>query len=184
MEKPLTDKQIVKRIAKGDEHVFEQLFHAKYAHLVLFAMKMIPDRMEAENIVQMVFIKLWEKRNVLKIKSLNAYLMMTVRNHCLNVIKRSRYHYSVDNLPQLPDVEENDIQQKEEMLKLVYSIIDTMPPQRKKIFKMSRLDGLKYKEIANILNISPKTVEAQMGKALKTLRETIAFGTIKQKNTN
>ncbi|MGQ1891564.1 RNA polymerase sigma-70 factor [Thermophagus sp. OGC60D27] len=171
MKKAPTGKEIFRRIARGDEQVFEQLFRSQYARLVVFAMRFIPDRMEAENIVQMVFIKLWEKRKELKIESLNAYLMMVVRNQCLNELRRFRNHLSVDDLFQLPIIDDHEAERDEELLEKIYTTINAMPPQRQKIFKMSRLEGMKYKEIAETLGISHKTVEAQMGKALKTLRE-------------
>jgi RNA polymerase sigma-70 factor (ECF subfamily) len=180
MKKPRTEKEILRLIAMGDKQVFEQLFRSWYARLVVFALKFIPDRMEAENVVQMVFIKLWEKRKELKIESLNAYLMIAVRNSCINEIKRTRYHLSVEEQFQLPMVEDEEPGMKEELLEKIDKTINEMPPQRQKIFKMSRFDGLKYKEIAAALGISPKTVEVQMGKALKTLRE--AFSPEKRKH--
>jgi RNA polymerase sigma-70 factor (ECF subfamily) len=180
MKKPQTEKEILRLIARGDEEVFEQLFHSRYARLVIFALKFISDRMQAENVVQMVFIKLWEKRKELKIESLNAYLMMAVRNSCINEIKRTRYHLSVEDQLQLPMVEDEESGIKEELLDKIDKAINEMPPQRQKIFKMSRFNGLKYKEIASELGISPKTVEVQMGKALKTLRE--AFSPEKRKH--
>lgn len=170
MELPRSEKEIIRLIARGDEQVFEQLFRSWYARLVLFAFKFLSDRQEAENIVQMVFIKYWEKRKELKIESLNSYLMTAVRNSCLNELKRRPHFYSVEeqfNLAEEKDEDEYD----EELIKKVQDAIDEMPPQRQKIFKMSRFEGVKYKEIASRLGISPKTVEAQMGKALKTLRE-------------
>lgn len=170
MQLPRTEKETIRLIAKGDEQAFEELFRSWYPRLVVFAGKFVPDRQEAENIVQMVFIKYWEKRRELKIESLNNYLMVAVRNSCLNELKRNRYHLSVEdqfNLKAGDEAENFD----EALMNKVNSTIEDMPPQRKKIFKMGRFDGLKYKEIALLLGISQKTVEVQMGKALKTLRE-------------
>lgn len=170
MELPRSEKEIIRLIFRGDELVFEQLFRAWYARLVLFAFKFLSDRQEAENIVQMVFIKYWEKRKELKIESLNSYLMTAVRNSCLNELKRRPHFYSVEEQFNLAEEKDED-GYDEELIKKVQDAIDEMPPQRQKIFKMSRFEGVKYKEIASRLGISPKTVEAQMGKALKTLRE-------------
>jgi RNA polymerase sigma-70 factor (ECF subfamily) len=170
MELPRSEKEIIRLIFRGDELVFEQLFRAWYARLVLFAFKFLSDRQEAENIVQMVFIKYWEKRKELKIESLNSYLMTAVRNSCLNELKRRPHFYSVEEQFNLAEEKDED-GYDEELIKKVQDAIDEMPPQRQKIFKMSRFEGVKYKEIAFRLGISPKTVEAQMGKALKTLRE-------------
>ncbi|WP_291859778.1 RNA polymerase sigma-70 factor [Marinilabilia sp.] len=170
MELPRSEKEIIRLIARSDEHVFEQLFRSWYARLTLFAFKFLSDRQEAESIVQMVFIKYWEKRKELKIESLNSYLMTAVRNSCLNELKRRPHFYSVEEQFNLAD-ETDDDGFDEELMEKVQAAIDEMPPQRQKIFKMSRFEGVKYKEIASRLGISPKTVEAQMGKALKTLRE-------------
>lgn len=170
MELPKSDKDTIRLIAKGDEHVFEQLFRNWYARLAIYGYKFLGDRQEAENIVQMVFIKFWERRKELKINSLKSYLMVAVRNGCINELKRNRHHLSVEdqyNIEMAGD--EDDF--NEEMIRKVNKAIDEMPPQRQKIFKMGRFDGLKYKEIASQLGISHKTVEAQMGKALRTLRE-------------
>lgn len=170
MQLPRSEKEIVRLIARGDEHVFEELFRSWYARLTLFAFKYLSDRQEAENIVQMVFIRYWEKRKELKIESLNSYLMTAVRNSCLNELKRRPHFYSVEDQYNLLD-EQEDRSEEDELMNEVLKAIEDMPPKRRKIFKMSRFDGYKYKEIAGQLGISQKTVEVQMGKALKTLRE-------------
>lgn len=170
MELPRTEKEIIRLIAKGDEQAYEQLFRSWYARLTMFAYRFIQDRQEAENIVQIVFIKYWEKRKELKIESLNSYLMTAVRNSCLNELKRRPHFYSVDDQINLSG-EEEDTDVDQELLTRIHKVIDQMPPQRQRIFKMGRFEGLKYKEIAARLGISHKTVEVQMGKALKTLRE-------------
>ncbi|MFO8001973.1 MAG: RNA polymerase sigma-70 factor [Marinilabilia sp.] len=165
------EKEMIRLIARGDEQAFEELFRSWYARLATYAYRFVQDRQEAENIVQMVFVKYWEKRRELKIKSLSNYLTVAVRNGCVNVLKRHKQHYSLDDQfnVSLPE-EENDLPD-EDLLERITAAIDEMPPQRQKIFRMGRFEGLKYKEIASALGISPKTVEVQMGKALKNLRE-------------
>ncbi|WP_010664114.1 RNA polymerase sigma-70 factor [Marinilabilia salmonicolor] len=170
MQLPRSEKEITRLIARGDEHVFEELFRSWYGRLTLFAYKYLADRQEAENIVQMVFIKYWEKRKELNIESLNSYLMTAVRNSCLNELKRRPHFYSVDEQYNLSD-EQEEKAADDELMDDVLKAVEEMPPRRREIFKMSRFDGFKYKEIATQLGISQKTVEVQMGKALKTLRE-------------
>lgn len=170
------EKEMIRLIARGDEQAFEELFRSVYARLVVYAVHYMGDRQEAENIVQMVFIKFWEKRRDLKIRSLNNYLTVAVRNACLNELRRQRPWYSVDEQFHLPDSQADEELPDEALLEHVREAIEQMPPQRRKIFKMGRFDGLKYKEIASALGISPKTVEVQMGKALKTLREMFGPG--------
>ncbi len=162
---------MIRLIARGDEQAFEELFRSVYARLVVYAIHYMGDKQEAENIVQMVFIKFWEKRRDLKIISLSKYLTVSVRNACLNELRRQPPWYSVDDQFHIPESQADDEFPDETLLKRIREAIDEMPAQRKKIFKMGRYDGLKYKEIASALGISPKTVEVQMGKALKTLRE-------------
>ncbi len=174
MKSPRTEKEIIRLIAKGDEQAFEQLFRSWYARLVTYAFRYLKDRQEAENVVQMVFIKYWEKRKTLKIRSLKSYLMVAVRNGCINELKRQRPHLSVEDQFNIASSEDDSFD--EELMEKLTSAIEEMPPQRQKIFKMARFDGLKYKEIASALRISVKTVEAQMGKSLKTLRETFNPG--------
>ena len=167
---------MIRLIARGDEQAFEELFRAFYARLVVYAGRYISDRQEAENIVQMVFIKFWEKRRELQIQSLNGYLSVSVRNACLNELRRQRPWYSVEDQFHLPDAQADEELPDEGLMERIKKAIDEMPPQRKKIFRMGRFDGLKYKEIASTLGISPKTVEVQMGKALKTLRQMFGPG--------
>lgn len=163
--------ELMRRISKGDEKAFEQLFKAYYARLVVFARKYIIDRDLAENVVQSVFVKMWERRESVQIAKPGAYLLIAVRNHCLNELKQQKIlvwaeekQGAIINLPDedLPD---------ESLAEKVQSVIAEMPPQRQKIFRLNRFEGMKYKDIALKLGLSHKTIEAQMGKALQFLRE-------------
>jgi RNA polymerase sigma-70 factor (ECF subfamily) len=176
MEIPRTEREQIRLMAKGDEQAFEQLFRSWYARLVVYACNYLTDRQEAENIVQMVFIKLWEKHRELKIESLKGYLTAAVRNGCINELKRHRYHLSMDEQFNIEAPGDEDNAFEDDLIDRLSLAIGEMPPQRQKIFKMGRFEGLKYKEIAALLGISPKTVEVHMGKALKTLRDTFNPG--------
>lgn len=162
------------QIQEGDEKAFEKVFHYYYRHLVIFAMRYLTDRDAAENLVQNVFVKLWDKRKELQIQSIKGYLMVAVRNQCHNELK----HQQVDKkFQQSVHFEETDAEAEfpdEEVMSRIYAVIEQMPEQRRKIFKMNRLDGMKYKEIAAALHLSPKTVEVQIGHALKFLRENLS----------
>jgi RNA polymerase sigma-70 factor (ECF subfamily) len=166
-----SDKELLQRIAKGDDWAFEQLFRSYYARLVVFARKFVLDHDLAQSIVQSVFVKIWEKRDQLHIENIAGYLMISVRNQCFNELKQQKILVSIDEKPSnfldRPDefIPDQDVYAK------VHEVISEMPPQRQKIFRMNRFDGLKYKEIATLLDLSVKTVEAQMGKALQFLRE-------------
>ncbi|MCW3787702.1 RNA polymerase sigma-70 factor [Plebeiibacterium sediminum] len=168
-----TDALVFEKIKNGDEKAFEKVFRDNYVHLVAFANTFLHDIDSAENIVQNIFVKLWENRKQYNISSIKGYLMISVRNSCNNEIKRiyheRTYQHSIENDEMIESINYSDSR----VMDKISSIINQLPEQRKKIFKLNRLEGLKYREIAVKLNISPKTVEIQMGKALKFLRENL-----------
>ncbi len=173
------DKKLIKRIAQGNKQAFEQLFRLYYPALVVYAQKFMINRDVSENIVQDLFVDLWEKRQKLKINMPSAYLYRSVKNRCINELKNKKYFTDLDK-ESLLFVEEDE-EFDPELIVLVQNTIAKLPKQRQRIFIMSRYEGLKYKEIADKLGLSIKTVEAQMGKALKFLRKNLKEE-IKKKN--
>ncbi len=173
MDQPIREKELMVKITMGDQLAFEHLFKAYYSRLVVFARKFVVDNDMAQDIVQSVFVILWEKKNKLQISSPGAYLMVSVRNQCLNELKQQKNLISTEekhvNIIDKPF----DIVPSDDVIERVNNVISEMPPQRQKIFRMNRFEGLKYREIAVVLGLSVKTVEAQMGKALQYLREKI-----------
>lgn len=162
-------------IRSGDEKAFEHLFKAQYPILCGYARKYLDDTDQAEEIVQEMFFSFWQKKEKLEINiSLEAYLFRSVRNSCLNYLKhlKIREQYKLANNQEIKRKEQevHDSVVALELQQRIEHVINQLPPERKKIFKMSRYEELKYKEIAEKLKISVKTVEAQMGKALKFLR--------------
>lgn len=152
---------------------FEKFFKQHYANFCLLAYRYLNDRDLAEEIVQDVFVKIWEKRKSLNVKgSLTAYFYLAIKNTCLNYLKHKRVEAAFAQ-NYLQQQTENTIfeESSEDLNEKISKAIDTLPPQRKKIFLMSRYEGMKYHEIASKLQLSVKTVEAQMGLALKQLRE-------------
>jgi RNA polymerase sigma-70 factor (ECF subfamily) len=131
---------------------------------------------EAEEVVQGTFIGFWEKRENLQIEtSLKAYLYRSVRNSCLNEIKRQKVRQVhaqavLQQEVQVAEASDHDAL-KIELEDRIHHAIQTLPEQCRLIFKMSRFEELKYQEIADQLGLSIKTVENQIGKALKVLRE-------------
>ncbi|MGQ8334999.1 RNA polymerase sigma-70 factor [Sunxiuqinia sp. A32] len=155
---------------------FENFFKRNYALACLVAMKYLKDEQKAEDIVQEVFINLWQKRDELNIHSnLKQYLLNAVRNKSLNLLQRE--HKFDDLTSQNMDgaiLEEPDLKFSDEELSVKISeSIDLLPPQCRKIFMMAYLDNLTYKEIANTLNLSKNTIKTQMGIAYKILRENL-----------
>ena len=169
------DNQIFEAVRFGDEAAYERLFRAYYPRLCGFAATLVTDREEAEEVVQTLFCRLWEQRDTLEVTtSVQAYLFRAVRNASLNHLKKVKIRdaYKSHNLTVMEQNHEfqPDHAVHSELRLALEKAIAELPEQCRLIFKMSRFEELKYKEIAEKLGISPKTVENQMGKALKVLR--------------
>jgi len=165
-----------KALKEGDEIAFEMVFKLHYQPLCNYAFSFLPDRDEAEEIVQATFLNVWEKKQGITIEtSLKSYLYRAVRNSCLNAIKHNRVKMkhveeSVFTLENSHDSVSQSVISSELDQKIGDALM-ALPEQCRLIFKMSRFEELKYAEIAEQLNISVKTVENQIGKALKIMRE-------------
>lgn len=172
----LEDQAIGTLLSKRDETAFEQVFKTHFKRLHAYAFTILRDEMEAEEMVQQVFFKLWERNENLSLTgSVSAYLYRAVHNESLNYIKHQKVRsnhqlhiaYSMKNEVEHPakKILSGELEKK------IHSALNELPEQCRTIFQMSRFDELKYREIADKLGISVKTVENQMGKALKLLRE-------------
>lgn len=164
----------INKFKEGDVKTFELIFSSYYKALVNYANTILNDADEAEDIVQQVYIMLWEKRLVLEVHtSLRAFLYKSVYNACLNKIKQQKVRSEYAKVVQLNSNIEYQHEKlvEKELQKKIDDAIDLLPEQCSKIFKMSRFEQLKYQEIADQLGLSIKTIENQMGKALKILRE-------------
>ncbi|MEO8067417.1 MAG: RNA polymerase sigma-70 factor [Flavobacteriales bacterium] len=164
------------RIASGDRSAFEEAFRSFYRPLCAFAKTYLKDRDRAEDLVQELFVKLWNDRERLTVTtSLSSYLFTAVRNRCLNELEKVvRMRPLNENAHDTPDENGRDEEEHTWRSARVLAAIEALPEERRKVFKLSRNESLKYHEIAERLGISVKTVENQMGKALKTLREELA----------
>jgi len=173
------DSEIVRRSRQGDKGQFESLFRSSYVSLVRYARTMIKDHDTAEEIVQDLFFRIWKDKDKLQIESsLNGYLFRAVHNRCLHHISHSKVveKYAretvmfssgiADDTASL--VNYNDLQSR------IARILERLPSRCGKIFCMNRFEGLKYSEIAEKLSVSVKTVEANMGRALKEFRKALA----------
>jgi RNA polymerase sigma-70 factor (ECF subfamily) len=167
--------ELFEKIKTGDEKAFEILFHKYYVYLCSFATKIISNNAAAEEIVQDFFVKLWERREQLTIEtSIKNYLFRSVKNLCINYIQhnRTKIRYTQKVISEMAKNDSDDDSFPEiELARKIKESIDLLPEKRKEIFRLSRQEGLKYHEIATKLNISIKTVETQMGLAIKTLRD-------------
>jgi RNA polymerase sigma-70 factor (ECF subfamily) len=142
---------------------------------MVFAKKILGDEDDAREVVHQVFISIWEKRQEIDLSaSMKSYLFTSVHNRSLNVI-RDRKKFSSAEVPDVAgEWDVSSVIESMELEEKILAVIRTLPEKCREVFEMSRFDGLKYSEIAKKLNISVKTVENQMSKALKILREKLA----------
>lgn len=185
MQTELTNELITlqSRIKEGDIEAFELFFRRYYPRLKLFATRLVGDENCAEDFTQDTFFLLWENRETIKENgNLKSWIFLSLRNHCLNYLKKQKiqqryveyasYENSSQELFLTNFLEEDEIiKLKSAMLQEVHQIIETLPPQCKKVFELSRFQKLKNKEISEQLNISIKTVEKHISHAMKILRK-------------
>ena len=154
-----------------NSHTLEKYFQWMYRPLCLYALNITESYEDSEDIVQQIFVELLEKAVVgsLEVGNMKGYLYTVVRNRAVKYVKKDQEKVSVESAMYLTDENILSISVEEEAL--VWNWIDALPTERRNIFLMAKQQGMKYKEIAEQLDISVKTVEVQMGKALKTLRD-------------
>jgi len=169
------DKKLLDGLMRGEESAYEELFMTFYAQLVVFAQKLLGDEDLSREMVQDVFVMFYEKREVLNIHtSLKSHLYQTVRNRCLNEIKRNQirrdHHSGIFIEKKNEEAYFDDKMQETELEAKIFSIVESLPKQCKRIFEMSRYEGISNQEIADKLDLSKRTIETQISKALKILR--------------
>jgi RNA polymerase sigma-70 factor (family 1) len=162
----------------GNMDNFESLFRLYYSPLVVYACKFVSDMDIAREIVQDFFVRLYEKRQSLTIDtSVKSYLYRSVYNCCINFINQrniqDKHLKNIDLERDDEDNLENEIN-RVELQQRIYDVIETLPVKCRRIFKMNRLEGMKNEEIAFQLGLSKRTVETQISKALKILRNKLA----------
>ncbi|HOK35632.1 MAG TPA: RNA polymerase sigma-70 factor [Paludibacteraceae bacterium] len=170
------------------ERDFSNIYMTFYSPLVRFAMVFVIYKEEAENIVQDLFVGLWEKKESLNcVENLKAYMFTLAKNKCLdylkhklvkeNFIAKAQSFYEQEIALKAQSLESFDVElaSEEKVEKIVSEAIESLPPKCREIFILSRYEGLKYKEISERLNISVNTVETQMRIAFKKLRNSINY---------
>ena len=151
---------------------FELLFKELFKPLSSFALKYVRDIDDAKGIVHEVFVTFWEKFDALPADAnYRSYLYTAVRNRCLNYIRDSKKHVTLENVTAHEAVESNTAMEAAELEREIELGIQSLPEKCRIVFEMNRSEGLKYAQIAEKLGISVKTVEAQISKALSILRD-------------
>ena len=167
-----SESDCLRQLKLNDEQAFDALFRHYSALVYRFSYSYLKSRVEAEEIVQDCFLKIWEKRQQLREDvPLKGYLFTTAHHAILNQIRRSQHHmrFQTHIATLNPDVATNDAEYSE-IESLYQSALEKLPPKRRQIFILSRQQGLSYPQIAKELNLSVKTVEGQIMHALKFLR--------------
>jgi len=172
--------ELAERIRSGDHMAFEILFNKYYTRLCVFSNSYVKSLDIARDVVQEVFIKIWNKREDFYItQSLKAYLYTAVRNQSLNFLKqrkqKQRLEERLKKQQDLSDEIKQDEFNTEELTEKVWKLVEQLPERRRTIFILYRKHGLSYLEIAEVLEITRKTVENQMGKSLSFIRDNIGL---------
>lgn len=164
------------QVATGDTRAFRQIFDALFSNLTKFSFSFVHSKEAATEIVDELFVQLWIKRaDIMKINDLRVYLYTATKNASLNYISKKAKQIEVEpyeNLQvQMTDVvSPEQIMITKEMLQKIKEAVDSLPPRCKLIFKFVREDGLSYSEVAEILGLSVKTIDAQMVIAVARIR--------------
>lgn len=166
-------KSLFHLIADGDKIAFSRLFDMYYPKLVNFACLYVHSESVAEDLVSELFYQLLKRKSrFAKVVDPNQYLYQSVKYQCFHYIKKKKV-LSDESIPdQSLNPNPETIFIFDEFYHLVQKVIEQMPTKRKRIYLMIKDDGMKYKEVADLLNLSVKTVESQMRLAVQTLRET------------
>ena len=173
------EAELLALVAKGEERAFTELFDAYYRQLGEYVYKLTESIEVTEEIVQDVFIKIWLKREALpELDNFSYYLFILSKNQTLNHL-RKKANDKVRQLEWLKQFEEeaympDDTPVIEEYRSLIDDAIEKLPPQQKKVYKMSREERLKHEEIAKILNISPETVKKHIKLALRFIKNDLS----------
>ncbi|MEP7318960.1 MAG: RNA polymerase sigma-70 factor [Panacibacter sp.] len=159
----------------AEEPAFEKMFATHYKGMYCYACTILKDEINAEEITQNIFVKLWERRNHVIIQStLQGYLYRMVHNDCMNLLKHEAVKAKFEKEKIYTMKNESDSANKKilsgQLEEKLSDALRELPEQCRTIFQLSRFEDLKYREIAEHLGIAEKTVENQMGKALKLLR--------------
>jgi RNA polymerase sigma-70 factor (ECF subfamily) len=169
---------LIEKLKSGDPGSFSDIFSAYYKDLVFFAYSFTHELSSAEDIVQDTFIKLWEDHEKLTVTvSLKSILLKTIQNKCIDwhrhrKIVNNSSTYIIDNSP-LYEYDTDNYVLRSELEEMIEKAVAILPEKFKEAFEMNRFEGLKYQEIATKLNVSVRTIEVRISKALELLRKSL-----------
>ena len=169
------EKALIAKLKAGNTSSFTGLFIAYYNDIVLFAFRFVKDIDSSEEIVQDSFVKLWEERESMNITvSVKAYLLKTVRNKCIDFLRHKKIQQKHNDIvlkaPTQVEYDTDHYLLYSELEEQIEAVLKKLPQEVSDTFRMNRYKGLKYHEIAQLLNVSVRTIEVRIGKALHQLR--------------
>lgn len=173
----MTDHQLLERLRAGDADAFEQVFRGSYSRLLAMAERLLGGRERGEDVVQDVLLELWRHRSRLPADlHLRAYLYRSVRNRALNLLRHDRVVREAEPRMERPgSVPPADLALADrELAEAIRAAVAQLPDRCREVFELSREHQLSYAEISLVMGITKKTVEAHMGKAIRSLRRVMA----------
>ncbi|MDR2947674.1 MAG: RNA polymerase sigma-70 factor [Prevotella sp.] len=179
----------IEKIKEGDREVFQQFFEEIYPRMMSLACRFVDDEDDdvAKDMVQEAFTSLWEQKEILKVSNILSYLYKSVQNNCLNYIKHNKVVANYESRMRIAEAriqylnemsDENDILRElehKDIQAALQSALNKLPPKCKEAFMLCYFEELNYKEIAQVMNISHRTVEVHVQKALKQLKKDFHF---------
>ncbi|CAL1519106.1 RNA polymerase sigma-70 factor [Chitinophaga sp. MM2321] len=173
---PSDELELLQQLIAGDAESFRKIYEYYQGKVFLFALRLTKSKSEAEEIVQEVFVRLWENREKVKIeKNFNAYMLTITKNLILDRLKKAAFDKTIQqkiyhNMLVLQNTTVDELIEKE-LTRLYQQAVDRLSPQKKVVFMLSRQEELSYEEIAQKLGVSKNTVRNQMSDSLKSIRE-------------
>lgn len=176
---PYTEKELLKRVTEGDEEAYKQVFDRYWNKIYQVALSFLKVPDQAEDAVQQVFIKLWEKRGKLpEVENFDAWLFIMARNTIINILERVVAPRK--GIQQIQDVMPGDyltparVLEYKQVAAIIQDAVNRLPPQQALVFRLSREQGLTYAQIAERLQIAPATVKSHIIRALNSIREYVS----------
>lgn len=170
------DQVLFKQIKKGDLKAYEFLFDRYYGPLCNFAYLFLKNHPQSEEVVSDVLLTIWIKKDEIEIKkSLKSFLYKSTRNAVISVLRKNspQFVYEINDHTKTDPTNPETLLLKQEFADVLESLLGGLPKMSGLVFRMKKVDGLRYKEIAEILNISEKTVENHIANAVKKIREAL-----------
>lgn len=172
----LVEKVLISKLKVGDSSAFSIIFTAYYNDLVMFASRFTNDLNSAEEIVQDAFVRLWEEHESVNVSiSIKSYLLRTVQNKCIDwyrhkKIMQTHNYFVLKNSPVFEYNTDSYILYSE-LQEQINDVLSKLPVEISEAFRMNRFKGLRYHEIADLMNVSVRTIEVRIGKALHIIRD-------------